>query len=135
MSLNHEVGMISAPTSVGELIDKITILEIKKSRITSRDKLKHVEDELAVLCRVRDESIQKTEMVSVLADELLRINETLWEIEDAIRKCESEADFGQTFIELARSVYKQNDKRSLVKRRLNEILSSDIIEEKSYAGY
>ena len=90
--------MILAPTSYGELIDKITILEIKKAKFTEPDKIRHVEDELRVLCQIRDQSMRISDEVEALVGELMHINKTLWEIEDAIRRCESEFDFGPTFI-------------------------------------
>lgn len=127
--------MILIPASYGELIDKITILEIKKARLTSGEKVRHVEEELTALCRVRDEALASSAETVSLADELMHINERLWEIEDAIRKCEAEADFGPTFVELARAVYKHNDRRSILKRRINELLNSEIVEEKSYEAY
>jgi hypothetical protein len=127
--------MILIPASYGELIDKITILEIKKARLTSSEKIHHVEEELKALCRVRDEAFGACDETASLTEELMRINEMLWEIEDAIRKCEAEANFGPTFVELARAVYKHNDRRSVLKRRINELLNSDIVEEKSYAAY
>lgn len=126
--------MISAPTSYGELIDKITILEIKQSRMTSPHKLRHIEKELSALARIRDDAhLQGFDELNALTAALRLINQTLWDIEDAIRRCENERNFGPTFVELARSVYKENDKRAAVKRRINELLGSDLVEEKSYA--
>ena len=129
------MSTILAPTSFGELIDKITILEIKRVRIAEPEKRRNVENELAALCRIRDAAVHEDDTVRTLTEELLHINEALWDIEDAIRRCESAVDFGADFVSLARSVYKQNDRRSAVKRRINEALGSDLIEEKSYAPY
>ena len=127
--------MILIPTSFGELIDKITILEIKRARIADPDKIRNVQDELSALRRVLNDAVAPDDVVHELSAELLHINETLWEIEDAVRKCESNVDFGDEFVSLARSVYKQNDRRSAVKRRINEVLGSELIEEKSYEPY
>ncbi len=118
----------------GELIDKITILEIKAERIHDAAKLAHVRAELSALREARDRSIFDGEGLGLLAGELKAINESLWQIEDDIRACEREADFRPRFIELARSVYEQNDRRAVVKRRINERLGAEIIEEKSYQG-
>ena len=116
----------------GELIDKISILEIKAERITDPEKLKNVRAELHALLEARDASIFDTEGLAPLAAELRSVNDALWDIEDQIRDCERAGDFGQRFIDLARSVYQQNDRRAAIKRRINERLGSEIIEEKSY---
>jgi Family of unknown function (DUF6165) len=116
----------------GELIDKIGILEIKAERITDAGKLNHVRAELYALLEARDASIFDTEGLVPLAADLKATNEALWDIEDRIRDCERAGDFGQRFIDLARSVYQQNDRRAAIKRRINERLGSEIIEEKSY---
>jgi hypothetical protein len=116
----------------GELIDKISILEIKGERITEPAKLKNVRAELHALSEARDASIFDGEGLAPLAAELKCTNQALWEIEDQIRDCERSGDFGERFIALARSVYQQNDRRAAIKRRINERLGSEIIEEKSY---
>jgi hypothetical protein len=116
----------------GELIDKITILEIKAERISDPEKLEHVRSELAVLTEARDRSIFDRGGVAVLTTELRAINEALWRIEDEIRVRECAGDFGPRFVELARSVYQTNDHRAAVKRQINERLGSELIEEKSY---
>jgi Family of unknown function (DUF6165) len=110
----------------------ISILEIKAERISDPAKLKNVRAELHALLEARDASIFDTEGLAPLAAELRTVNEALWDIEDQIRDCERAGDFGQQFIELARSVYQQNDRRAAIKRRINERLGSEIIEEKSY---
>ena len=119
----------------GELVDKITILEIKQAKITQPDKLHNVNVELATLQAARNKSITPSQRLDKLAADLRAVNEALWVIEDDIRMCELAKDFGPRFIELARSVYKQNDKRALLKRQINDLLGSKIIEEKAYAKY
>jgi Family of unknown function (DUF6165) len=119
----------------GELLDKITILEIKRARITQPDKLRNVQVELATLEAARAATIPPSERLSELTAQLRTVNETLWVIEDDIRDCERASDFGPRFIELARAVYHQNDRRATVKRQINELLGSNIIEEKAYARY
>ena len=119
----------------GELIDKITILQIKSERIVAADKLKNVRVELEVLAAARDAAMPATAELADLTAQLKQINEALWDIEDAIRDCEREQDFGPKFIELARSVYHSNDRRAALKRQINELLGSKLIEEKSYAAY
>ncbi len=119
----------------GELIDKITILQIKAERMADADKLKNVRVELDVLQAARDDAMAATDELAALTAQLKQVNEALWEIEDAIRDCEREQDFGPKFIELARSVYHSNDRRATLKRQINELLGSKLIEEKSYAAY
>jgi 3-methyladenine DNA glycosylase/8-oxoguanine DNA glycosylase len=119
----------------GEVIDKLTILEIKRERIEDEAKRRNVAHEYEVLTRDLDAAVAETAELSDLRAQLKAINETLWQIEDDIRECERRKDFGNAFIELARAVYHTNDKRAAVKRRINEVLKSDILEEKSYAAY
>ena len=119
----------------GELIDKITILEIKSERIADAGKLKNVRIELDVLAAARDAAMAASAELAELTAQLKQVNEALWEIEDAIRDCERGQDFGPKFIELARSVYHSNDRRAALKRQINELLGSKLIEEKSYAAY
>jgi hypothetical protein len=119
----------------GELIDKITILEIKSERIADAGKLKNVRVELQVLEAARDAAMAASAELADLTAQLKQVNEALWEIEDAIRDCERGQDFGPKFIELARSVYHSNDRRAALKRQINELLGSKLIEEKSYAAY
>jgi len=126
---------ISAPVSVGELLDKMAILEIKSERIKDDAKLANVRKELAVLEQTWRESGLDREELAPMRAELKTINEALWEIEDFIRIKEAEGDFDEQFIELARSVYFTNDKRAAVKRRINEAVGSELVEEKSYADY
>lgn len=126
---------VSVVVSWGELVDKITILEIKRERMTDPDQLANVEKEYEILTATRDAALPEDIESVKDAASLKIINETLWEIEDDIRDCEREQDFGETFIDLARSVYRINDRRAAVKRRINESLGSDLIEEKSYKSY
>jgi hypothetical protein len=119
----------------GELIDKITILEIKAERLREPEKLRHVQVELAALSTVSKEALPESAELQQLKGELRAVNEALWQIEDDIRSCERRQDFGAGFIELARSVYRQNDRRAALKRRINELLGSRLIEEKAYQPY
>lgn len=119
----------------GELIDKITILEIKTKRISDQQKLHNVRIELGVLEEARDGAITASPALDKLTAKLRKVNETLWDIEDAVRNCERTDDFGPQFIKLARSVYCNNDERAALKRDVNELLGSKLIEEKSYADY
>jgi Family of unknown function (DUF6165) len=119
-------------TSPGDLIDRITILEIKSARISDPDKLRNVRAELDALRVTRDRAIVASEELATLTAELCSVNEAIWNVEDEIRHCERAGDFGPGFIELARSVYKNNDRRAALKRAINERLGSSIVEEKSY---
>jgi hypothetical protein len=126
---------IRVPVSAGELLDKIAILEIKSERIADPEKLRNVRLELARLRAARTQALPDTPALAASSAELRAINEELWEIEDRIRDCEKSGDFGPRFIALARSVYRANDRRAAVKRRINEASGSEIVEEKSYAAY
>lgn len=126
---------ITVPIAPGELIDKITILEIKSERITDSAKLENVRYELELLNKTWQSSEFAATDITVEKQSLKEINTALWEIEDDIRVSESKNNFGPTFIELARSVYITNDKRAEVKRLINTKLGSQIFEEKSYADY
>jgi len=126
---------ILIPISPGELLDKITILEIKSARITSSEKLANVNRELGMLNQVWDDAVDEDEALQQMRAELKSINEALWDIEDDIRDEEREKRFTERFIELARSVYVTNDQRADVKKRINLHLKSDIVEEKSYQDY
>ena len=127
--------IITAEISPGELIDKITILEIKMDRITEDTKLKNIKTEWDTLNQSRANKILISAQLEELTAELKAINETLWVIEDDIRECEHRKEFGEAFITLARSVYLNNDHRARVKRKINELLGSRLIEEKSYSDY
>ncbi|MDA0676014.1 MAG: DUF6165 family protein [Proteobacteria bacterium] len=121
--------------SAGELIDKITILEIKRERIADAAKRANVEAELETLARARDAAIPPTAELIRLTQRLKDINVRLWVIEDDIRDKERTRAFDAGFIELARAVYRTNDERADVKRAINNTLGSRLIEEKSYAAY
>ena len=126
---------ILIPVSVGELVDKITILQIKSERMTDRGQLANVNRELAAL-RVASERIEcDPQALQRYTAELKRVNEALWEIEDAIRDCDAHGDFGETFIKLARSVYRHNDQRAQIKKAINVASGSRYSEEKSYAAF
>jgi hypothetical protein len=126
---------INTPISPGELIDKITILEIKKEFIIDSNKLKNINYEYNLLMEIYNDDISKTDGVDILKTELKNINLSLWKIEDDIRDCERDKIFDNTFVELARSVYFTNDKRSKVKLEINLLLNSSLVEEKSYKDY
>jgi hypothetical protein len=130
---NLPTRSVSVSVAPGELIDKITILEIKAERISDDEKRANVRVELAALIESRDRAIVGSDELEALASELRSVNETLWEVEDAIRDCEREGDFGERFVTLARSVYQTNDLRAELKRRINLLLGSALLEEKSYA--
>ncbi|MDF1811185.1 MAG: DUF6165 family protein [Verrucomicrobiales bacterium] len=123
---------ILVEVSIGELFDKISILEIKTERISDSGKLKNVKTEFEALSSVA-ETLPQNKKIAELRKELRKVNEQLWEIEDEIRRCEARSDFSETFIELARSVYITNDKRADLKREINEIAGSRLIEEKDYS--
>jgi len=123
------------PVSWGELLDKMTILQIKSERMTDAAKLVNVRHELQLLAEVRDRQGFAPDGLAGLMAELRSVNERLWEIEDAIRECERRQDFGGCFVELARSVYFSNDRRAALKYRINRLMGSPVVEEKSYAAY
>ena len=118
----------------GELIDKITILEIKLERIRDEEKVRNVQREHALLTRVAD-VVSTSPELTMLRSELKQINEVLWRIEDDIREQERRQDFGPEFVRLARAVYRTNDERARVKREINRLLNSTLVEEKAYAPY
>jgi hypothetical protein len=126
---------IHVPVSPGEVLDKITILEIKSERMNDPEKVANVRTELALLQETWASAVSRDQVIDDLHDQLKKINETLWEIEDDIRDKERVKEFDERFIELARQVYFTNDRRSQVKKELNLHLGSLIIEEKSYQDY
>ena len=126
---------ISVPISPGELIDKLTILEIKSARMTDAAKVANVRVELSLLQTTWNGSAYAKNDIAAEWAELRRINAELWDIEDRIRDKERQRLFDAEFIELARAVYVENDQRAAVKKRINVALGSALIEEKSYAAY
>ena len=126
-------GVVSTPCSLGDLIDKITILRIKTQRIGEPEKLANVHRELNLLVRSAREDGASGLSIDLLTDQLAAVNGHLWTIEDALRACEREGDFGPRFVALARSVYCENDTRAAIKRAINTLASSTLIEEKSYS--
>ncbi len=126
---------IRIPIAPGELLDKLTILDIKLERIDDPDKLANVRREHELLSRVWADAGLETDGIVALRRRLLEVNQRLWQIEDDIRDCERDKDFGERFVSLARSVYMENDERAAIKKEINLALNSDIVEEKSYADY
>ena len=130
--MNNKLNKILAEISAGELIDKITILEIKKAKIPNKEKLNNIEKELSSLNQTLNEFIPDQSKITSLIKELKEINLKLWDIEDGKRASEKNKDFGENFIKLARNVYKFNDDRARIKLHINNNLGSNIIEVKSY---
>ena len=130
--MNTKLDRILAEISAGELIDKITILEIKKVRIVNKDKLIEIEKELLSLNETVKKFIPDHSKISKFKDNLKEINLKLWDIEDGKRSAEKNKEFGKEFIELARNVYKFNDERAKIKLAINNALGSNIKEVKSY---
>ena len=134
-STQNSDNAIVIEVSPGELIDRLTILEIKSSRIKDPEKLRNVRHELTLYRTIRSSQLPADGRLSDLEGNLRAINEALWDIEDGIRACEARQDFGARFIDLARAVYRENDRRATIKREINLLLGSTIIEEKSYTPY
>ena len=130
--MNTKLSKILAEISAGELIDKITILEIKKTKITNKDKLIEIEKELLSLNDTMKKFIPNNSEISKFKDSLKDINLKLWDIEDGKRSAEKNNAFGEKFVELARKVYKFNDERAKIKLAINNALGSNIKEVKSY---
>ena len=126
--------LINTPISLGELVDKISILIIKQKNITDENKLDHVKKELDFLQKTLMNYVQKEEINNYL-ENLININSKLWIIEDDIRECERKKLFDQSFIDLARSVYFTNDERAKVKNDINKTFGSELVEVKSYEEY
>ena len=126
--------LINTPISLGELVDKISILIIKQKNITDETKLDHVKKELDFLQKTLMNYVQQEEINNYL-ENLININSKLWNIEDDIRECERKKLFYQTFIDLARSVYFTNDERAKVKNDINKTFGSELVEVKSYEEY
>lgn len=127
--------ILNVPVSVGEVVDKVTILEIKSARISDEAKLKNIRAELAQLRPLVSGGVFDSPEVAALFDGLRTVNGELWDIEDDIRAEEAAGRFGDRFIELARAVYVTNDRRAELKKKINIATGSDLVEEKSYEDY
>ena len=127
--------IINTPVSLGELVDKISILQIKRKNIKDRKKVKLINQELSLLKKTLKDSLKNNQLIKKYLNELIKINSKLWKIEDDLRENERKKIFDQDFIELARSVYLTNDKRSRIKLEINKKFGSQIIEVKSYTKY
>ena len=126
---------ILSEISAGELLDKISILEIKLEKIKNKTNQEKINKEYKILKKVQNSSIEVTEKLKTLFKKIKEVNQNLWDIEDKLRFCEKNKDFGKNFIELARGVYFNNDKRSKIKSEINKILMSNIKEVKEYVQY
>ena len=127
--------LIKIPVSVGELVDKITILEIKKKIIKDKKKLINIKNELEFLNNILKKKVKLDNLIKKEISSLKKINMKLWVIEDGKRNCETNKNFGKKFLLLARNVYIYNDKRAKIKLNINMLTGSKIIEEKSYNKY
>ena len=126
---------IEIPISCGELVDKLTILQIKKIKIEEKNKLEQVNKEFEYLMKTYSDILKKFPNLNEMYDRLYQINLKLWEIEDKVRLFEKNDKFDQSFIDLARNVYQTNDMRFTIKNEINEYLNSDVKEQKSYEQY
>ena len=133
--MNNKLKRIQSEISSGELLDKISILEIKLKKIKDKENLKEINKEYAILKQSQNLNIKLTNELKDLFDELKKINLNLWDIEDKLRICEKNKDFGEKFIELARGVYFNNDSRSKIKSEINKLSGSNIKEIKQYSDY
>ena len=130
--MNTKIDKIFTEISAGELVDKITILEIKKNKISEKEKLNEIQKELLSLNETFKKSIPDEKLIKLQREKLKELNVKLWDIEEGKRNFEKKKDFGEEFIKLAREVYKFNDERAEVKSEINKILGSNIKEVKSY---
>lgn len=133
--MHNTTHTLLIPTSVGDLLDKLTILEIKEQRITDAVKLQNVHKEQSALLAIVEQSLKLDSIVRETMEALRQVNLRLWEVEDALRECEARQQFDERFVSLARSVYINNDERATLKKKINELTGSQLIEEKSYARY
>ena len=133
--MNNKFQTPLVPISWGELIDKITILEIKEVKITSNNALDNIRKELGFLSDIVSNSKGVYDAISLLKNELKEVNLNLWQVEDEIRDKEYSKEFDEEFIRLARSVYRLNDDRANLKKKINETLFSELKEEKSYKNF
>ena len=133
--MNNKLKRIQSEISSGELLDKISILEIKLKKIKDKENLKEINKEYAILKQSQNLNIKLTNELKDLFDELKKVNLNLWDIEDKLRICEKNKDFGEKFIELAREVYFNNDNRAKIKSEINKLSGSNIKEIKQYSDY
>ena len=133
--MNNKSTKILTEISPGELLDKISILEIKLKKIKDKKKLQKINKEYKSLLNSKNNTIKNRRSLDGLILKIKEVNLKLWEIEDKIRICEKNKDFGDNFIQLARDVYLNNDKRSIIKFSINKLLRSNLIEVKEYINY
>ena len=133
--MSNKSKKILSEISAGELFDKISILEIKLEKIQDKNDLKEINKEYIILKNVKNLNMKPSDKIEKLFKEIKKVNKKLWKIEDDIRICENKKDFSKMFIELARNVYFNNDKRAKIKSEINKILGSNIIEIKQYVNY
>ena len=133
--MTNKSTRVVSEISPGELLDKISILEIKLEKVKDKDRQKRIKNEYDILKKVQNSSIEMSDKIKDLYRSVSDVNIKLWDIEDKIRICEQNKDFGKNFIELARGVYFNNDKRAKLKNEINEILKSNIREIKQFVDY
>jgi len=133
--MTNKSTRVVSEISPGELLDKISILEIKLEKVKDKDRQKKIKNEYDILKKVQNSSIEMSDKIKDLYRSVSNVNIKLWDIEDKIRICEQNKDFGKNFIELARGVYFNNDKRAKLKNEINEILKSNIREIKQFVDY
>ena len=133
--MTNKSTRVLSEISPGELLDKISILEIKLEKVKDKDRQKRIKNEYDILKKVQNSSIEMSDKIKDLYRSVSNVNNKLWDIEDKIRICEQNKDFGKNFIELARGVYFNNDKRAKLKNEINEILKSNIREIKQFVDY
>ena len=133
--MTNKSTRVLSEISPGELLDKISILEIKLEKVKDKDRQKKIKNEYDILKKVQNSSIEMSDKIKDLYRSVSNVNIKLWDIEDKIRICEQNKDFGKNFIELARGVYFNNDKRAELKNEINEILKSNIREIKQFVDY
>ena len=133
--MTNKSKKILSEISAGELLDKISILEIKLEKIKDKNNLNEINKEYKMLKNSQNSNIEITDKIKKLFKEVKQVNKNLWDIEDKLRVCEKNKDFGKNFTDLARGVYLNNDKRSKIKLQINKILDSNIREIKQYVSY
>ena len=133
--MTNKPKKILSEISAGELLDKISILEIKLEKIKNKANQEKINKEYKILKKVQNSSIEMTKKLKTLFKKIKEVNQNLWDIEDKLRFCEKNKDFGKNFIELARGVYFNNDKRAKIKSEINKLLGSNIKEVKQYVNY